>query len=84
MKSTKVSAALVASAIIGMCGMGTSASAISPELAKKCRDLAIKAHPYKYPGEKGAGTAQAERDYFKDCIAKCGNMTDGDTGNLRN
>jgi hypothetical protein len=50
------------------------ANAISADLAKKCRDMAIKAHPYKYPGEKGAGTAQAERSYFSDCVAKGGNM----------
>jgi len=31
--------------------VGQPARAISMELAKKCRDLAIKAHPYELPGE---------------------------------
>jgi hypothetical protein len=50
------------------------AIAISVELAKKCRDLAIKAHPYTLPGFK-AGNAEGERSYFKDCVAKGGNMS---------
>jgi hypothetical protein len=52
---------------------GSPAMAISVELAKKCRDLAIKAHP-----PKPAGTnpyAQAERDYFNDCVSKNGDVT---------
>jgi hypothetical protein len=50
------------------------ANAISADLAKKCRDMAIKAHPYKLPGEKGPGTAGSQRTYFSDCISKGGNM----------
>ena len=49
-----------------------TAGPISAELAKKCRALAIKAHP-----NERAGTipyAQAQRDYFQTCIAKGGNM----------
>jgi hypothetical protein len=43
------------------------------ELAKKCRQLAMKAHPPSLPGTKG-GSAQAERDYFAECVRKGGNM----------
>jgi len=69
------SVALFITVQIGFVLAATStANAISADLAKKCRDMAIKAHPYKYPGEKGAGTAQAERSYFSDCITKDGNM----------
>lgn len=50
------------------------AAAISVELAKKCRDLALKAHPYKLPGEPGRGTAAAERDYFSACITRGGGL----------
>lgn len=50
------------------------AAAISVELAKKCRELALKAHPYKLPGEPGAGSAAAQRDYFSACIKQGGNM----------
>jgi hypothetical protein len=49
-----------------------SADAISVELAKNCRALAIKSHP-----PTPAGTtpyAQAERDYFRECVDKNGDM----------
>jgi hypothetical protein len=67
-------AALGVSVTMVMCAAGKPASAITAELAKKCRALAIKAHPYKMPGERGPGTAQAERDYFNECVARGGNM----------
>jgi hypothetical protein len=41
------------------------------ELAKKCRDLALKANP------KPAGDApykQAQREFYDNCIAKGGNV----------
>jgi hypothetical protein len=48
--------------------LSTSPSAaISVELAKKCRDIAIKAHPLAMPGKP---YAQAERDFFRQCVAK--------------
>jgi hypothetical protein len=51
-----------------------SAGPISTELANKCRALAIKAHPTERAGTRAY--AQAQRDYFQDCIAKGGNMPD--------
>lgn len=50
------------------------ASAISAELAKKCRALAVKAHPTSRPGSKATGAGKAERDYFQACLAKSGKM----------
>jgi hypothetical protein len=50
------------------------ARAVTADLAKKCRELAIKAHPYKLPGVKGPGSAEPQRDYFNTCVAKGGNM----------
>ena len=50
------------------------ADAITVNLAKKCRALAIEAHPYKLPGQRGQGSAKAERDYFNECVARGGNM----------
>jgi hypothetical protein len=49
-----------------------TAGSISADLAKKCRALAIKAHPT----ERAATIpyAQAQRDYFQNCVAKGGNM----------
>jgi hypothetical protein len=44
-------------------------------LAKKCRELAVKAYPAKRPGSP-AGTGQEERAYFAQCIRKGGNMDD--------
>jgi len=50
------------------------ASAISAELAKKCRAMAIKAHPTQLAGTKSTGVEKAQRDYFQECIAKDGKM----------
>ena len=49
------------------------AVAISVDLAKKCREMAIKAHP-RSPGHKPY--AQAERDFFHECVSKNGQMQD--------
>jgi hypothetical protein len=46
------------------------ASAISAELAKKCRTMAIKAYPPPTPGSKSTGAEKSQRDYFRECIAK--------------
>jgi len=51
------------------------AAALTVELAKKCRDLAIKSHPPPVPpGNKAY--AEAERLFFRDCVAKNGQMSD--------
>lgn len=55
------------------------AFAISADLAKKCRDMAIKAHPFNVAGSK-TGTAAAQRSYFNDCITKAGNVPDDQLG----
>lgn len=60
--------------VIGLTSSALRAEAPTAELARKCRDLAIKAHP-----PKPAGTnpyAQAEREFFNACVAKNGNMQD--------
>ena len=62
--------------VLGAATASTGAPAITAELAKKCRALAIKAHPYKLAGAKGPGSAQAEREYFKECVARGGDMPD--------
>jgi hypothetical protein len=71
--ATKIAAIGVCVAV-SVAAAATPASAISLELAKKCRTLALKAHPYKLPGEKGPGSAVAERDYYNQCVTKGGNM----------
>jgi len=60
-----------------MAGAQEAASPPTAAVAKKCRELAIKAFPPVRAGTKG-GTAQAERQYFAQCLRKGGNF---DTGN---
>jgi hypothetical protein len=48
------------------------AAAVTADLAKRCREMAVKAHPPKAPGSKPY--AQAEREYFRECVANKGNM----------
>jgi dienelactone hydrolase len=50
------------------------ATAIDATLAKTCRAMALKAHPTAKVGTKGSNAAQAQRDYFKECVAKGGKM----------
>jgi hypothetical protein len=53
------------------------ASAITAELAKKCRGMAIKAHPPAPAGTK-THAAQAERDFYRVCVANNGAAPDDD------
>jgi hypothetical protein len=46
---------------------------ISAELARKCRALAIQAHPTQQPGSR-YGSGQAQREYFQQCVAKDGKV----------
>ena len=48
------------------------APALTAELAKKCRSLALKVQPPRRAGT-AKGSAQAQRDYYHECIAKEGN-----------
>lgn len=80
MRSVKLVVALGAAAAMMVCVAGKPASAITVELAKKCRSLALKAYPYKLVGERGPGNAQAQRSYFSECVAKQGNMPTEPTG----
>jgi hypothetical protein len=50
------------------------AIAISADLAKRCREMAIKSHP---PAPAGTTPyAQAERDFFRNCISKSDDAKD--------
>jgi hypothetical protein len=51
------------------------AFAITVELAKKCRTLAIAAHPTQLAG--ASAYAAAQRDFFNQCVAKNGDMDSG-------
>src|SRR5215467_9698831 len=49
------------------------AAAISAELAKTCRALAIKAHPTQPAGSRTA-SGEVQRGYFQESVPKRGNM----------
>ena len=70
-------AAIVLIAQVIVLSAATPAAAISADLAKKCRQMAIKAHPPPVPlGNKAY--AQAQRDFFRECVAKNGEMPNTD------
>jgi len=68
-------AASLALILIAVLLVSTPASALSAELAKKCREMAIKAHPPTRTGAK-TGTAKAQSDYYRACIANNGAAPD--------
>jgi hypothetical protein len=72
-KLAKSFSALIVLALMAYLPTARPASAISAELAKKCRAMAIKAHPSPKLGSKASGADKAQRDYFRECIAKGGN-----------
>jgi hypothetical protein len=75
------SAPILSALIIVTCA-ASPAAAISAELANKCRDMAIKSHPPPFPlGNKAY--AQAERDFFRTCVTKKGQMPDSDAPNSK-
>ncbi len=52
----------------------TSSLAITAELAKKCRSMALQAHPTQLPGRRNTGVEAAQREYFSKCITNEGKM----------
>ena len=53
------------------------ASSLTAELAKKCRELMVKAHP-PLPAGSRTGNAQEAREYFRTCVALDGKMDNVD------
>jgi len=54
------------------------ASAITVDLAKKCRALAIKTHPPTRIGAK-TGTARAQLEYYRACVTNNGSTPNTNT-----
>jgi hypothetical protein len=73
-KLAKSSPVLMVLALAAYLPMTGPSSAISADLAKKCRAMAIKAHPTPLAGRKASGVEKAQRDYFQACVAKDGKM----------
>ena len=69
---------LVASLLFAASAFSAHAqSGISAELAKKCREQAIKAYPTPKAGTKAQGVEKGQRDAFQACVSK------GDDGNKK-
>jgi hypothetical protein len=68
----KISSTLVLGAVL-VGPFTTGASAISVELAKTCREMAIKAYPTK-PAGSTTGSAKAQREFYQNCLAKDGKV----------
>ena len=58
----------VALTLVGLALSAAPAAAITAEVAKKCREVAVRAHPPQPAGTKNF--AQAEREAFRDCVAQ--------------
>ncbi|MGP0058180.1 MAG: hypothetical protein ACLPID_02670 [Beijerinckiaceae bacterium] len=58
--------------VLALAGASPSVS-VTAELAKKCRAMAIKAHPTQPAGTKST-FAEEQRTYFRECVAKDGKM----------
>ena len=76
----RISAAIIVFTFEGACLWAQTAAQpatpspqISAEQAKKCRALAIKVYPTQRAGTR-SGNEEAQRNYFRDCITKGGNV----------
>ena len=69
-------------AVVCMFGLVQPASAITADLAKKCREMALKAHPPAPAGSKMT-SAKAQQDFYRACVAKNGKMNDSMAGACR-
>jgi hypothetical protein len=63
---------------IAVASTTNNASAVSEEIARKCSALTAKAFPAREIGNPAAGsakgTATEQRNYFRRCLAKQGNI----------
>jgi len=73
MRSFLTAAATILIVPVTVVSAATPAAAISADLAKKCRQMAIKAHPPPVPLGNEA-YAQAQREFFRECVAKNGEV----------
>jgi hypothetical protein len=68
MRRSLCALAVACATIIAMVEPGSS-NPPTPNIAKACRELAIKQYPRTTAGSKH-GSAKAQRDYFRDCVTK--------------
>lgn len=83
--TSAISKPTIATAVFAICACVqfislTPASAITVELANKCRELSIKAYPPQRAGSK-TGNAGEARKYYSACVANGGSPPDDKTKN---
>jgi hypothetical protein len=76
----KFKSALFTFLLLAAALLPSGASAITAELAKQCNVMLAKQFPPREAGNPAAGSTkgngQAERDYFRKCVANNGKMDD--------
>jgi hypothetical protein len=72
-KSVKALSALLFFAVPAYSAYAQTTSTITADLANKCRQEAIKAHPTPKAGTKASGVEKAQRDAFQACVSKGAN-----------
>jgi hypothetical protein len=71
---TKGFGALMVLTLVAHAATAQPAPPVTADIAKKCREMATKAHRSATPGSKPTGAEKAQRDYFRECVAKGGKM----------
>jgi hypothetical protein len=69
-KFVKTLSAFLFFAVQAYSAYAQTTSTITAELANKCRQEAIKAHPTPIAGTKASGVEKAQRDAFQACVSK--------------
>jgi hypothetical protein len=69
---------IAAGTVVFVASAMSPASALSADVAKKCRELMVKAFPPLVAGSS-RGNAQEEREYFRTCVAQGGKMGNAET-----
>jgi hypothetical protein len=64
---------IVLFALAALLGTRNPAEALTAELAKKCRQMAVTAHPSARPGTR-TGAQKAQNEYYQECVKNDGNM----------
>jgi hypothetical protein len=72
-KFVKTLSAFLVFAVPAYSACAQTTAPITADLANKCRQEAIKAHPTPKAGTKASGVEKAQRDAFQACISKGAN-----------
>jgi hypothetical protein len=81
-RAMNVSLALGVVLLAASAPIGHAVSAPNADVAKKCREMMIKAIPPLRAGTE-SGVMQQQREYFQSCVAQNGKMEDTTEGRSR-